>query len=134
MSEKTLKAGAIILSAINKDKILLLFRSDQKDWSFPKGHVEPGEEIIQGMLRELKEETGLEVEIVKTLPDLLYSNVRRGEICLKMFLVLSKDDSKIKTEHVEDKLEWVLLNNVNSKLSYDNLKDYFSLVLPMIKM
>ncbi len=133
MLEQTLKAGAIIFSSINKDKILLLYRSDQKDWSFPKGHVEFGEEIIQGMLREITEETGLDVEIIKALPDLNYTTLRQGKVCSKMFLVASKDDSKIKLEHAEDKLEWVLLSEVNNKLSYDNLKEYFKLVLPIIK-
>jgi len=133
MSKITLKAGAIVLSAVNKDKILLLYSSDKKGWSFPKGHVEAGEDITHGMMREIKEETGLEVKIIKSLPDLLYTHVKKGEICLKMFLVVSRDDNKIKTEFEEDKLEWVLLNEVNNKLSYDNLKEYFKIVLPIIQ-
>lgn len=33
-------------------------------WSFPKGHVESGENELQTALREIKEETGLEVTLL----------------------------------------------------------------------
>ena len=43
------------------DKYLLQNRI-KKDWqgyTFPGGHVEPGESIVQSVIREIKEETGL---------------------------------------------------------------------------
>lgn len=43
------------------DKYLLQNRV-KKDWqgyTFPGGHVEPGESIVQSVIREIKEETGL---------------------------------------------------------------------------
>ncbi len=133
MKEKTLKAGAIILSAINKDSVALLYRSKLNDWSFPKGHVEVGENAHQAMIREIYEETGLDVDFVKNLPDLEYITSADEDVFMKMFLVSSLDDSKVKIEHENDKIEWVPFENVVGKLSYDNLKEYFGNVLPMIK-
>ena len=45
---------------------VLLVRHGKGHWAFPKGHAEKGEEPLQTALRELKEETGLEV--VHVLP------------------------------------------------------------------
>lgn len=54
---------------IEGDKILLVEQklSDKRNWSLPGGKLERGETIEQGLIREMKEETGLEVEIVRML-------------------------------------------------------------------
>ncbi len=44
-------------------RILLLRRSDGEDlWGFPGGAIEPGERADEAVAREVREETGLEVE------------------------------------------------------------------------
>ncbi len=129
MTETTEKAGAIILSNKDKNNVALLHRSKQDDWSFPKGHVDPGENSTETMLREIKEETGLSVSILQTLPDLEYIHSSGKKISTKMFLVQSEDDSLLKIEFEGDEIQWVQCSNVINKLSYDNLKDYFEKTL-----
>ncbi len=51
--------GAVV---VDQDKILLVRRRFEPSagyWSFPGGHVEPGETLEEAVLRELLEETGL---------------------------------------------------------------------------
>lgn len=48
----------------NEDGELLFEYRNKKDWpglTFPGGHVEDDETIVQAVVREMKEETGLEV-------------------------------------------------------------------------
>ena len=54
---------------IENDEILLVKQklSDKRNWSLPGGRLECGETISQGIVREMKEETGLDVEIDKLL-------------------------------------------------------------------
>jgi 8-oxo-dGTP pyrophosphatase MutT (NUDIX family) len=52
-------AGACIRD--ERGRILLLRRSDGL-WSVPGGGLEPGERLDQAVVREVREETGLEVE------------------------------------------------------------------------
>lgn len=54
---------------LDSDRILLVQQrvSDKRSWSLPGGRLERGETLSQGMVREMKEETGLEVEILKLL-------------------------------------------------------------------
>lgn len=44
-------------------EFLLLFQSGSRTWSFPKGHREAGEDEQQTALRELREETGMQLEL-----------------------------------------------------------------------
>jgi ADP-ribose pyrophosphatase YjhB (NUDIX family) len=50
--------SAIILSA---EGLLLQRRSDNGHWGLPGGAVEPGESVSEALIREVREETGLEV-------------------------------------------------------------------------
>jgi len=54
---------------IEDNRILLVQQklSDKRNWSLPGGKLERGETISQGLIREMKEETGLDVEIVRML-------------------------------------------------------------------
>lgn len=48
-----------------RGEILLQKRSDNGFWSMPGGGVDPGESVEQGALREVWEETGLRVRMVR---------------------------------------------------------------------
>ena len=58
--------GAVIYRINEKNDvcILLVKNHNGKCWTFPKGHIEMGENEQQTALREIKEETGLSVEII----------------------------------------------------------------------
>lgn len=55
--------GAVIF---HDNKVLLVKRSKapaKGQWAIPGGKVKPGEEIHQALIREIKEETGLEIKV-----------------------------------------------------------------------
>lgn len=54
---------------IENNELLLVQQklSDKRNWSLPGGKLERGETISQGLIREMKEETGLDVEIIRML-------------------------------------------------------------------
>ena len=114
-------------------EILLTTNKERKMWAFPKGHVEPGENAVQTMVREIKEETGLNVRILRELPDLDYIHTGGSVISTKMFLVQSEDNSLLRLEHEGDDIKWIPTDKVTTVLSYDNLKEYFNKVSPLIK-
>ncbi|MBP3205179.1 MAG: NUDIX hydrolase, partial [Lachnospiraceae bacterium] len=63
---------------IFRGKILLLYKNYKNKydgWVLPKGTVEPGETHEQTALREVKEETDVEAEIVKYIGKSQYSFV-----------------------------------------------------------
>jgi len=55
-------ASAVVADA--EGRILLGRRRDNQLWTIPGGAMDPGETITQAAVREVKEETGIEVEVV----------------------------------------------------------------------
>jgi 8-oxo-dGTP diphosphatase len=53
-------------------QVVLVHRPRYKDWSWPKGKLEPGEHVITAAVREVEEETGLDVVLGRPLPGLEY--------------------------------------------------------------
>ncbi len=95
-----------------EDHVLLARRSPTRDayasrWSFPGGHVEPGEDLGQALVRECCEEIGLSPtdfrkigEIADPAPD--------SDVLYHLFLVTSWDGGEprlVGDEHSE--LRWV---------------------------
>ena len=58
----SISAGAVVLNDQNE---ILLIQGPDRGWEFPGGIVEPGESAADGIIREVKEESGIEIEIVK---------------------------------------------------------------------
>lgn len=81
--------GAIIRDV--QGRILLQRRSDYGDWGLPGGGMEPGESIEETMIREVLEETGLEVRqyelyTVYSGPRMKYKYPDGNEVVFVMFI------------------------------------------------
>ena len=58
--EQEKSCGAIV---INKNNKILLVHHNAGHWDFPKGHIENGETEEQTAIREVKEETNIDIII-----------------------------------------------------------------------
>lgn len=115
-----------MLSQRDPNLVAILYRAKHRDWTFPKGHVEPGEATSDTTRREVSEETGLPVRSVSgELPPLRYAHPSGDSIVLHMFLLQSTDDAKLKSEHAGDKVTWTDYREVAARLSYQNVKEYY---------
>lgn len=65
---KHFTASALI---IDNDKVLLVYHKKLDAWLYPGGHIEENENPDEALLREVEEETGLEVEIISNKDDTL---------------------------------------------------------------
>ncbi|MDR0899734.1 MAG: NUDIX domain-containing protein [Lactobacillaceae bacterium] len=111
-------AGAVLYN-VTRDSILLTGRTDSdKGYGFPSGFVELGESAPETLVREFKEELGLDVRVAKLLgvSTKFVAQFRNGDKQQTMGMMFEVEliDPNQKIDHIQaDELtfaKWVPLN------------------------
>lgn len=100
-------AGGLVL---DKDRRLLMIHRYGK-WDLPKGKLEPGEDVLQGAIREVVEECGIRItKTVRPLDPSHHTYVHKGRKCLKRthwFLFSGEGSPVPQAEEGIDAAEWL---------------------------
>ena len=149
-NELPLRLGVGIIVLNKENKVFVGKRRDNptNKWQMPQGGVDRGENLVNAMKRELKEETSIRsIKILKELegwteyelPDYLLGKIWRGKYRgqkQKWFIVkfLGKDEEiNLKTTHPEFiEWQWLDIENLPSVIVHFKKKVYEKL-LPVIK-
>jgi mutator protein MutT len=86
-SSPMMSVGAVIVEA---GRVLLVRRGKEPmkgHWTLPGGMLEVGESLIEGVIREVKEETGLTVEVLELIE--LLDRIHREETRVRYHYVIA---------------------------------------------
>ena len=114
--------GAVVFyNGKSNTRILLVKNNNGRYWSFPKGHIEIGETEKETAVREIKEETSLEVEIKDGFREVSdycpFGKIRKHVV---FFLAQAfTDNVRIQEEEIAEYV-WVDLQQARKLCSYDN--------------
>ena len=118
--EKEKSCGCIV---IDNGKVLLI-QHLKGHWDIPKGHMEAGETEQETALREVKEETGVDVEIISDKRYTLEYTVENGNLKEVVYFIAKKIGGDEKAQETEvSEIRWLAFDEAVEMLTYDNSKE-----------
>jgi len=121
------KCSGVIVFRRNDEKYYFLLIKHSVDkgghWAFPKGHVEEDESCKDATIREVFEETGLEVKILDGFREnVSYQTDKRRVKDVAYYLVEAYPNQNVVNSEEIVCSEWLKLNCAIQRLTFDDTK------------
>ena len=127
-NDREFSAGGVVVR--DRDVIVIVpVRRDARGsrvLGLPKGHPEGNETPEQAAAREVREETGVDAELVDELGDIEYSYERRGRRIAKtvsFFLFEYRSGDVADHDHEIEEAFWMPLEDAAQALSYEGERE-----------
>jgi 8-oxo-dGTP diphosphatase len=128
--------GVVFRRAGDNIEVVLVGRVADGLWALPKGMPEASEDLLYTARREVREETGLEVEIVCPIAEIEYSFMSRGRLFRKLvrhFLLRPIGGATSAHDPEHDLVEWVEVGDAAARLTYPNEAEVLAKAVELIR-
>lgn len=121
-------AGGVVFRVIDGEPMYLLIRDSYRNWGFPKGHLEAGEEPQVAAVREVAEETGIcEISVRGAIDTIDWHFRFRGRLIHKVchFFLFETAESKTSPQRAEGitACRWLAFDAAHGLISYANARE-----------
>ncbi|MGH2780173.1 MAG: NUDIX hydrolase, partial [Thermoleophilaceae bacterium] len=119
-------AGGVAVRRMRGRPYVAVVRVRDEILALPKGHPDPGEPSDVAARREVREEAGLETELVEKLGDIRYWYARDGERVMKIvsfFLLRYRSGSVADHDHEVEEALWIPLEEAPDRLAYEGERE-----------
>jgi len=122
--QRVVSAGGVVYRRRPQGiEVVLCGRTEDGVWGLPKGTPGPGESLEQAAVREVTEETGLQVVIERKIDTIEYWFARDGVRYHKFvhhYVMVSVGGSTADHDSEYDRVEWFPAEQATKTLSYRN--------------
>ena len=131
-------AGVIVKEGDNGEKLILLIQRAADDhwplhFEFPRGKCDKGknEDVKKCLLREVKEETGLDVIVGDFLGKFIYyaDEGKRKSICYNYLCTMKDKNQKVKLSFEHETYKWIMQAGEAELMVHPDQKRYIEKVL-----
>lgn len=116
---------------VHEDKILVAQRkagdSNGSFWEFPGGKVEPEESLDQALKREIFEELGMSIQVLKKIDAREMKTPRGVLICLHLLVASAHSQDFALHEH--EQARWVQVSELNEIAFLPGNREFFPAIL-----
>jgi 8-oxo-dGTP pyrophosphatase MutT (NUDIX family) len=137
-TERATSAGGVVFRHAEQGIELLLGKRRRErsspTWSLPKGTPDEGETREETALREVTEETGLDVRILADVGDIHYRFVREGrriDKTVHYFLMEAIGGDLADHDHEFEEVRWMSLAEADRVMSFASERDIVARALPV---
>ena len=135
---RAFSAGGVVIrhGEHGPELVLGLRRRDRRraTWALPKGTPDADETPAQTALREVTEETGLQVRIVDTIGDIHYRFVRDGQRIDKTvhyYLMEAVGGDLAEHDQEFDDVRWFAVGEADAVMCFETERDIVARALPV---
>ncbi len=126
-------SGAIIYTLVNNELRYVLIKDRYGNYGFPKGHQEEGEEIEDTALREVKEETGLDIKLLPGFKKSIFYTLPSGNNKqVVFFLAYCEDPKPVAQEGEVEKVELLTYRKALETITFNDTKLVFESAHQMV--
>lgn len=126
-----LSAGVIIYRINNNNLEYLLLHHTEGHWDFPKGKLEANETVEQAAVRELREEAGIDADLIAGFQHVISYQFtdKNGELVKKqvVFFLGQVEDAMVVISHEHQDFLWLSYDEAYQKVTYDSAREVFEL-------
>lgn len=136
-TKREFSAGGVVFKKKGRELLWLLIKpKGSKEWCFPKGDVNRGENSVAAAKREVIEEAGIETQVIDKAGEIKFFFTEKKQKIFKVVVFYLMEylakDGQINTKEVE-KTTWLSSVAARKKLAFKKEKELLDQALKVFK-